>query len=593
MSDRTFKLLLVDDDPIFRLGLQTALQAYDDLQVVDFAETAIATMEKMAALETENFPNLVILELAISPSGSGLQLCQQLKKQFPNIAILLLTSVTSFQELTTAQALGVNGYCSKGRAISDIIPMLRQVASGQENWQLLNVPSLTLSSPQPLGTPKLLTRMRESGLQEIELTLAQVRSRLAQPGLSTFDWLFWTGRERELKTARWIVSQLLPVEVVVVSETPIPTETSPLSPLEGTRKGVFGLSEQISRQQENLPQGSPNAPSPLTFKETSPESPVTVIFNNTLAKLQASVANLTNVPLEIDILQPQQKQELLYLVLQNLQKILEEQRFLEINSEELSQRRSHLLRDVWQTSTLDFFVKYYPSLNRVQDRSIVDIIVQNAPFVQGSILEQIPHTLELFSYCLYESELIIHSQYLPADSPEAMARAELLLQNLIIQCANGVMQLLLNFFPEVEAVKHSLYDRQYLPTREIARFRNDLSWRYRLEYYIEQPRDIFESRYRLWVFNGKGIRKTYIYAPRQLELEQLQGVRWGVTMAWEVRDAVAPRLRAVVGVLGKGVVYFLTHVLGRAIGLVGRGIVQGIGNTVQEVRYGKNEEQRK
>ncbi|MCY7381758.1 MAG: DUF3685 domain-containing protein, partial [Microcoleus sp. CAN_BIN18] len=49
-----------------------------------------------------------------------------------------------------------------------------------------------------------------------------------------------------------------------------------------------------------------------------------------------------------------------------------------------------------------------------------------------------------------------------------------------------------------------------------------------------------------------------------------------------------PRVRAVISLLGAAVVYVLTQVIGRGIGLVGRGIIQGIGNSLQDGKFGKN-----
>ena len=53
-----------------------------------------------------------------------------------------------------------------------------------------------------------------------------------------------------------------------------------------------------------------------------------------------------------------------------------------------------------------------------------------------------------------------------------------------------------------------------------------------------------------------------------------------VTLALESRDALAPQLQALLRRLGNLVVVVLTQVIGRAIGLVGRGIVQGMGRSI-------------
>ena len=112
----------------------------------------------------------------------------------------------------------------------------------------------------------------------------------------------------------------------------------------------------------------------------------------------------------------------------------------------------------------------------------------------------------------------------------------------------------------------------------IERFRNDLSWRYRLDRLVNEPKAIFESRYNLFVLSPNGINQTSLYHPRRAELDRLKGIPLVVTLALETRDALSPRLRTAVSLVGSGVVYVLTEVLGRGRGLIGRGIFQGMGS---------------
>jgi hypothetical protein len=164
----------------------------------------------------------------------------------------------------------------------------------------------------------------------------------------------------------------------------------------------------------------------------------------------------------------------------------------------------------------------------------------------------------------------------------------LLLDHLLIQLANGVIYPLLNLLGDVEPIKQNFYDRRLMSSREIARFRNNLSWRYRIEKYVGEPTAIFESQYRLFIFHGRGIKTAAIYAPRKSELEQLSGLQLAVTLTLEARDAIAPRVRSALSVVGSGVIYVLTEVVGRGIGLVGRGILKGLGNAWQEGRSGRS-----
>ena len=149
---------------------------------------------------------------------------------------------------------------------------------------------------------------------------------------------------------------------------------------------------------------------------------------------------------------------------------------------------------------------------------------------------------------------------------------------MLINIANAVIQPLLNRVADVEVIKKDYYNRQFISTREIERFRNDLSWKYRWQNYVGEAQEIFESRHELLVFAPRGIAKALVYAPRNSELAQLGGIPLVVTLLLELRDAATPRVQSLVSFLGNGVVFVLTRIVGRGVGLVVRGVLQGIGN---------------
>ncbi|MFP4124272.1 DUF3685 domain-containing protein [Coleofasciculus sp.] len=582
MTNQSTQILLIDDDPIFRLGLVTALEAFADLDIVAEVDTATAALESLTTLFPQEQVNLIILDLALGRSlGSpltGLSLCQQLKTDYPNLPILLLTAPSETNQLTAAKGLGVEGYCAKGCAITLIVEAIRQVKAGESYWQMLPTPA------NSLPPPRWHTQLRQSGLQQIEAALKQVTAQLQQGNLSRLDWLFWTGRRRELLTARWLVNQLLPTDSGLV-----PSNNS----------------NSLAEPQLRLNPSSPRPPVPQNRLRQSPTSALSKTSSEalqfqpstpqavTLTKLDSSLANLTNTPLEIDILQVERRRELLRTVLYKFEEMLDALRFSQVTMEQLTQKRSRLLHDLWQVSLTNFFGKYSTLVIGNQNIEMVEILRQDRDVVQRAILDKIPLVIELLGNRLFETPLMIDNVSYPAHTPEAMARAELLLQNLIIQVANGVIQPLLNEFSDIEIVKHDFYDKRLISSREITRFRNNLSWKYRRNQYIDEPQAIFESRYDLFVLSEIGIKKVAIYSPRRQELEQLQGTQLAVTIAYELRDAIAPRLRGTVGWVGKGVVYVLTQVLGRGIGLILRGVIQGVGSAWQDTWFGKNGERGK
>jgi Protein of unknown function (DUF3685) len=216
------------------------------------------------------------------------------------------------------------------------------------------------------------------------------------------------------------------------------------------------------------------------------------------------------------------------------------------------------------------------------ETAVVETLAAQQTRVEIDILSRIPLVPELLGYLLFQQPLAVDNQPYPASSPVAIAQASAILENLVIQVANAAIAPLLNQFADVEAIKQAFYDRQRLSTREIERFRNDLSWRYRRDRYVTEPLAMFESQYALFCLTAQGIAQQLIYAPRRPELESLTGIPFAVTLLWELRDAVAPRLRTATAFVGSGLVYVLTEVIGRGLGLVGRGILKGIGNAFQE-----------
>ncbi|MCX7595211.1 MAG: DUF3685 domain-containing protein [Fischerella sp.] len=577
MSDRPLKLLLVDQDPIFRLGLRVALEEFSDLQVVSEADTDTSALQILAELAQKDptSVNLVVLELgnvrSIHSQQLGLQLCRQLKTQYPNLPILLLSSVQNQGLLLAARTAGIDGYCPKGTPVSEIVTAIQEVAAGRSYWywepRREKVGRIRTAHFSQSPFFRFLENLRISGTAQIDANLAAVTARLQVPGQPVLERAILAGQRRELLAARWLVNHLL--------ATPQPQPTDEQIP---------DISEQLPPPPVNLSSSSAiakNAPSLL-----SPRALQAKLFASCIHKMQLPLQNVTDVPLEIDILRPDKKRELLYLILQKVADILDELRSSRIEIKQLSELKNTILYDLWEEVTTDFFGKFSRvrlGNNRIE---VVKVLLQNSAVVQAEILNQIPFVVELFAYLLFQNNLTIDNTNYPAGSCEANQQAEMLLENLLIQIGNGVVQPLLNYLADVEDIKQNFYDRKLISTREIERFRNNLSWKYRLRNYVTEPKAIFESRYELFVFAPRGIAKTSIYAPRGQELAQLSGIPLLVTLGLEFGDAIAPRLRSLLSFFGRGVVFVLTQVVGRGLGLIVRGILQGIGSV--SLSEGKN-----
>ncbi|QKQ72245.1 DUF3685 domain-containing protein [Nostoc sp. TCL240-02] len=575
MSDRPLKLLLFDQDPIFRLGLRVALEAIPNLEVIGVVETDTTALQILAEIAQEDPKqvNLVVLEFgngrSITSQQLGLQFCRQLKALYPNLPILLLSSVQEQGLLLAAKSIGVNGYCPKGTPLPELVAAMQEVADGGEYW-FRNTEAITTPHSSPPSrdainrvspnSPLLFYRQRNnlrlSGIAYIDVTLAVVTAQLQVPGLAVLDRAVLAGQRRELLAARWLLNRLL-VSSQERQEEDIPVaDEPPLTP---------SLSSAIQPRQTVLPLLSLGT---LQFN----------LFASCVTKLQFPLRNVTDVPLEIDIFREDKKRELLYLILQKLTEQLDELRVSQLDVNQLYEVKNILLCDLWEVAITNFFGKF--SRIKIGNRNIeiVNLLLQNLEAVQRDILNKIPLAFELYSYLIFQTELRIDNTSYPVLGTEAKSQALMILENLLIQVANGVVQPLLNSLADVEIMKQNLYCREFISTREIERFRNDLSWKYRLINYIEEPKAVFESRYDLFVIAPRGIAKTSVYAPRNQELAKLSNIPLIVTLLLEFSDAIAPRLKSLLSFLGSGIVFILTQIIGRGLGLIGRGILQGIGS---------------
>jgi DNA-binding NarL/FixJ family response regulator len=120
------RVLLVDDSPIIRLGLRSALEDYADIAITGEAGTAAAGLELLLKLK----PDVVMLDLHL-PDKSGLLACRDFLKSRPHTAVLILTSSSSERHMHDAIAAGARGYLLKENEGSALAAALRAVAKGE------------------------------------------------------------------------------------------------------------------------------------------------------------------------------------------------------------------------------------------------------------------------------------------------------------------------------------------------------------------------------------------------------------------------------------------------------------------------------
>jgi two-component system NarL family response regulator len=129
MSSTTIKILLVEDDELFRLGLRVRLQQEIGLEIIAEAEDGETAID----LVNKHSLDVVLLDIGL-PGIGGLEACYQIKQKYLNLPVLVLTSHSQKSLITQLINAGANGYCLKGVAAETLILALRSVAAGASWW---------------------------------------------------------------------------------------------------------------------------------------------------------------------------------------------------------------------------------------------------------------------------------------------------------------------------------------------------------------------------------------------------------------------------------------------------------------------------
>jgi two-component system, NarL family, response regulator len=129
MSTNLLRLLLVEDDELFRLGLRVRLQQAPGLEILAEAEDGETALD---LVDRQPF-DVVLLDVGL-PGVGGMEACRQIKQKQPALPVLVLTSHSQPALIERLIAAGAQGYCLKGIAAETLILALKSVATGASWW---------------------------------------------------------------------------------------------------------------------------------------------------------------------------------------------------------------------------------------------------------------------------------------------------------------------------------------------------------------------------------------------------------------------------------------------------------------------------
>jgi two-component system NarL family response regulator len=157
------RVVVVDDQELFRRGLTMLLGVEDDIEVVGEAGDGVAATELAATA----VPDVILMDVRM-PKRSGIEACIAIKEAAPTARIIMLTVSDEEADLYDAVKNGASGYLLKDSSIDEVAQAVRVVADGQS----LISPSMAIklldefkqmsrSDRQQVPTPRLTDRELE------------------------------------------------------------------------------------------------------------------------------------------------------------------------------------------------------------------------------------------------------------------------------------------------------------------------------------------------------------------------------------------------------------------------------------------------
>jgi DNA-binding NarL/FixJ family response regulator len=120
-KQRVIRVLIVDDDPLFRLGVAAALAGDEQLE---FILSEAGDGEAALALIAAENPAVVLLDLNM-PRLDGHAVARLVKERWPQIGVIVLTGSDSAEDRRQAEQAGVNAFVEKRQLaetkLSDLI----------------------------------------------------------------------------------------------------------------------------------------------------------------------------------------------------------------------------------------------------------------------------------------------------------------------------------------------------------------------------------------------------------------------------------------------------------------------------------------
>lgn len=158
------RVLCVDDHAIFRQGVKQILLQHDRQTKIGEAATSEAAMQ----LVRESRWDVVILDLSL-PDRSGLHLLTELKREQPELPVLILSMHADDEYALRALRTGASGYVTKESAPEELVTAVERVTRGGRYMSPMLAEKMAFAAASPPNAEKPHHALSERELEVLRL----------------------------------------------------------------------------------------------------------------------------------------------------------------------------------------------------------------------------------------------------------------------------------------------------------------------------------------------------------------------------------------------------------------------------------------
>ncbi len=394
-----------------------------------------------------------------------------------------------------------------------------------------------------------------SGLAQINQDLHIIELLITKGSSNPFYMFILLGRKRELLTSRKLLYWLWgPIEML------IEPKSNNISFIENKKTYKYQTD--------------------LTIPNSESETILNIIYNKLENKLQKNLSNTTSELLALDSLNSTRRNNLFNTLLCEFRMVINKIKNIDKKEAKVETSLDIFSPELRKNTLRKFINSYERLLKNGKEISIIEYLLENAEL--DATDDELPSIDLILEPILNNKPILLEGEYLSIEDPRALNNLEMLILNWIIRTAEIISAELISLCSEWPELRKYMLVEGLTSTRELERRRNQINTKNQLHEVFRKPVRLYESKRSYYTVENNQITKLIYIEPRDIELRNLEGIQKNIAFIIELRDALAPQIQAVIQYTGDLIVLILTKVIGRSIGLIGKGIAQGMGKNLSK-----------